>query len=1348
MSYEAWKAGLEDQPEESGFDAWSKKLEADNIVPPQTGHTKEMNNLAYTKYFDTVKAASPTSTTAKAMTRETFISSGEANKWINSGATRNSRSHFANIKESFKRGDASFKADQRYYDAILTGDRATADRVYKEYRQAQAVDQLDPIAPDAGIVRKMTYGAASILPGIIEGGRQSAAAIAAGATMAAVAGQLGPQVAAPEELITVPGGALVGFKLGSTLAWYKQGAGSMMMSMRDNDVDSQSSEMIAGFAAIPYALVEQLQVDHLIPGIRQGANKVISKTMAKVLAKAAKKYGTTLGSEVAEEVVQEGIIIIAEDLAEYLNKEGFEVTPNDLRQRASRLWGTAKESAISMALLPIPGAIVDVKTGQKGPQLVKSFESAGYNNKQAGSMAEKISEGVPIEVAHKLVISESIADLHNATGGSTVDKRTGRRMSEGFPVGIGEEEVLALNHVSPEVILQFEQDHAEALSKPNRQVGTWFDEEEGKTHIEVVEVARTEEEAIKLGEEHNELAIYNLETGKTIELRKPEGEADAAQIIKPSIQINPDVDKLAVAVERGTSMGKVQQKLDDAEVRFRNLSEKKETTHAEEQELQFLAKNRTNAKALLDRDEQPIEGKRLSKKQVMDRAHNLADLLGYDIVKSRALNKKLTGKESMKDMVPAQREQIMMVLEHEAKELGLNVEGMDVSPVGEMMTKLRERKQRPSLSARDRRMFTGFRKALHKMRSTTSYYFQSQARMRRATRALDNYENDGPFMRNIFNPVKKADVEAVGNFTAIMEETSNALREQGINPDQMMTEVIDIGIDDKLATSERIGVYALSKNEKTYNHLTSMFDEDTIAKIVESVEANEKEVAVAEQVTTYFEQQWPQFEAVANAVGIKGLVKEDNYITAFITDRDEVEAPDFLEGLTQTVSGEKIVPGKERTKKRKKFASREIELDIFAIHARAARSVERFKVMAPVAHKVGSMLSHKGFRHNLNNATYGHGAKIFQQWLQDSVRGKAAYDSSAFSPMIRALRTSSVNYVLGFKITTALKQGGSLLTGMAVDPKMVPLVIANMTRMGKPGGYTAIRKLATDKSEMLKNRDWDRDLRATYDKKQLKKFYKGKGLSPIAMKMTQAIDKWTTTTVWWSGYQLAQGQGMNEKESVQFADGIIQDTQPMGSAVDLPMFFRGGELAKAMTIFQNQVNQNGNYLWHNILGEAKAKKINLTQASYRLLVSQVLPALLLGLVSRGRPPESAGEVAKDLGSYLLSPFVFVGGLVLNIATGEWGRSGNIAETPFKEAGRLANAIKQGDAKKIVTSAARTTGAWTGGKIPLQAIQTAEGAWDLATGETEDWRELVWSEYSMKSNKKKDNKGKANFNVKR
>ncbi|MBW8002596.1 MAG: hypothetical protein FVQ80_11345 [Planctomycetes bacterium] len=557
----------------------------------------------------------------------------------------------------------------------------------------------------------------------------------------------------------------------------------------------------------------------------------------------------------------------------------------------------------------------------------------------------------------------------------------------------------------------------------------------------------------------------------------------------------------------------------------------------------------------------------------------------------------------------------------------------------------------------------------------------------------------------------------------------------------MMTEVADIGIDDKLTTSQRIGVYALAKNEKTLNHLLSEFSQEEIDAIVKSVESDPDAVMVAGEIGAYFEQGWAEFKAIAEAVGIKGLVKEENYITAFIADRDGLDEPDFTQGLTAMI-GEpaKKVPGQERAIKRKSKAQRNLELDIFVIHARAARSIERFKVMAPIAKRVGSILNHQGLKKNLNDATYGHGAKLFNKWLQDSIRGKAAYDSSNFAPMFRWLRTSSMNYVLGWKILTAAKQGVSALEGMTVHPKMVPLVTANLAKMAKPGEFTKLHNEATGKSGLLKTRDWNRDLRATYNRKQVARVYKGKSLSPAAMKMAQYIDKRVTTAVWYSAYQLSQSEGMNEKESVQFADGVIQDTQPMGSAVDLPSYFRGGEIAKTLTIFQNQVNQNGNILWYDILGEKKGSKINYQTAAYRLMVSQILPAYLLGMITRGRPTADPKEIATDMFSYFVSPFVFVGKFVFNIATGQWGQRGSIVDVPFTETQRFVKAVGKGEGKKALKYGARSIGAWSGGKVPLQAITTAEGAWNLATDETDDFRELVWSKYALKKKKSSESKG--------
>lgn len=1346
MSYEDWQRENNKQAESTGYVAWEQKNLSIGVKPPQAT-TPEMLDYAYDRYRETIQENAPAGG-IKVWTRESFKSSGQAAEWIKKGATRTPRSYKEGLSEAFNRGKEGFYNDQDYFEAILNSDNAKADKLYDDHKRMVARDAADPIGTDGNLLSKASYGTARILPGMIEGGKQALPLITAFGAGAAVAGQVGPQVLAPEEIITVPAMMGVGFKVGATHAWYKQGAGQMMKSMRDKGLDNTSSKVIASIAAIPYALIEQSQISKLVPGVREGANKVISKTMSRVIAKAVAKYGLTFGTEVAEEIMQEGVAIIAEDLASYFEGQGIDITEEELKNKAWRLWQTGKEAAVSMLLLPIPGAAVDVSAGYKGRVLAGKFEDAGYNKTQAASMANKIDSGITIPDAHRFVVNETISDSHKKNGGSSISQQTGRPITKGFPVGVGFEETVDGEVVTPDDIDRFRNVNQEELNKPGRQIGTWYNEEDNKTYIDVVQIAKTQEEAMELGRANGEIAVYNLETGETIPLEvTPETKTDETARKAPVTEKDEFINDYGAG--HGLSYDETTQRLNNAEARYQKLSEKskkQDLSFHDQQELDFLSKKRKDIEAILERDAAPKEGTIYSKKEIMDRVHNLADVLGYDIVKRRALQKRLTGKESLTQMLPVQREQVMMFLEREAKEQGANIEDIDTTPVGELMAKLRERKQRPTLTNRDRRQMGTLRKVLHDIKRGVSYYFLNSSRVRRIARALDNYEEDGPFQRYIFRATRQADVEANLNFTAVMETMMDSMNQMGIDGAAMMAEVVDIGIDDKLTTSQRIGVYALSKNEKTMNHLLSEFSEEEIKKIAESVESDPDAVVVANEIGAYFEQGWAEFEAIAKAVGIKGLVKEENYITAFIADRDGLDEPDFTQGLTAMI-GEpsKKVPGQERAMKRKPGAKRQLELDIFVIHARAARSIERFKVMAPIAKRVGSILNHQGFKKNLNDATYGHGVKLFNKWLQDSIRGKAAYDSSNFAPMFRWLRTSSMNYVLGWKILTAAKQGVSALEGMTVHPKMVPLVTANLAKMAKPGLFESMHSEATGKSGLLKTRDWNRDLRATYNKKQVARVYKGKSLSPAAMKMAQYIDKRVTTAVWYSAYQLSMSQGMNEKESVQFADGVIQDTQPMGSAVDLPSYFRGGEIAKTLTIFQNQVNQNGNILWYDILGEKKSSKINYQQAAYRLMVSQILPAYLLGMITRGRPSTDPKEIATDMFSYFVSPFVFVGQFVFNIATGQWGKRGTIVDVPFTETQRFVKAAAKGEGKKALKYGARSIGAWSGGKVPLQAITTAEGAWNLATEDDADFRELVWSKYAIqgrgKSKKTKQLKAK-------
>ncbi len=86
---------------------------------------------------------------------------------------------------------------------------------------------------------------------------------------------------------------------------------------------------------------------------------------------------------------------------------------------------------------------------------------------------------------------------------------------------------------------------------------------------------------------------------------------------------------------------------------------------------------------------------------------------------------------------------------------------------------------------------------------------------------------------------------------------------------------------------------------------------------------------------------------------------------------------------------------------------------------------------------------------------------------------------------------------------------------------------------------------------------------------------------------------------------------------------------------------------------------------------------------------------------------------------------------------EWGpTSGFLFETPVTETYRAVGAVMKGDVGETVKYGARAIGAWSGGYPPLQVVQTVEGGWNLATGDTDDFRELIWSKYALGKKKGK------------
>jgi hypothetical protein len=551
-----------------------------------------------------------------------------------------------------------------------------------------------------------------------------------------------------------------------------------------------------------------------------------------------------------------------------------------------------------------------------------------------------------------------------------------------------------------------------------------------------------------------------------------------------------------------------------------------------------------------------------------------------------------------------------------------------------------------------------------------------------------------------------------------------------------------------LSDSEMVGIYYLAQNPKARINIEAMFKKDgidpkaAIETINDYVEKNDDLMYVYRDARAYFDQMGPRFFDVVEQLDIKGVVPEQNYITMLLNKGDEEGTADILAEMTQQFG--LPLPGKKHTKERT-GAVRTMNMDIFSIVAQASRSLERFINVAPVISKVNKLIEKPSFKENLNATTKGQGVKIFKKWLADSARGRSDVNMDSINRTATWLRRNAVLYTLGAKIFTVVpKQAISLHNAVAKRPAMLPVVLKTLNVMADPRVSKQLEERAVNKSKLVKNRDWERDLRKVWTTKDIKKFFKGKKLSPLSMRSITWMDRKTVTVVWNSAYDLALADGLEENQARKYADDMVETTQPMADTTDLPDFFRGGPVAKALTTFMNQRNQNWQFLRHDILGEYRAGKVGKGMAMYRFLFSQILPSMMLGMITRGRLPKDAKEMALDLGSYIVTPQIFLGRFLWNMATGDWrsDTSAAVSMLPlkgFEEVSRAADALQRGDIRTAAERGVGAVGAFTG-KIPQQVITTTGGVIDLAIGETDDYKRLIYSEYMIKKYGEKKKEG--------
>lgn len=269
-----------------------------------------------------------------------------------------------------------------------------AERQTSEWQARLAALERQQVELPARRVGEAAFRAtAAILPSILGGLAQRLdsglqVATYAGAA-AAVAGQAGPQVALPEEVVTVPLAAGTGFTVGAAFGTWRstmetEGGLAIQQFSQLTDANGQpidpaiadAAGRAVGFASgavevVSLGFLTKMMANRVFKPVadfwvrRTVAKALAAPTVRRAITEGLKVEAETMGAEMGQEVLQQGFSLAGEQLARSASNvadgTAFEGIP--LERVAHELSATAIETALGTFLLGLPGATTSTAVG-------------------------------------------------------------------------------------------------------------------------------------------------------------------------------------------------------------------------------------------------------------------------------------------------------------------------------------------------------------------------------------------------------------------------------------------------------------------------------------------------------------------------------------------------------------------------------------------------------------------------------------------------------------------------------------------------------------------------------------------------------------------------------------------------------------------------------------------------------------------------------------------------------------------------------------------------------------------------------------------------------------------------
>lgn len=348
-----------------------------------------------------------------------------------------------------------------------------------------------------------------------------------------------------------------------------------------------------------------------------------------------------------------------------------------------------------------------------------------------------------------------------------------------------------------------------------------------------------------------------------------------------------------------------------------------------------------------------------------------------------------------------------------------------------------------------------------------------------------------------------------------------------------------------------------------------------------------------------------------------------------------------------------------------------------------------------------------------------YGAEVLKA-MRDTVRDVAVGDvpsAGAAEHMVARLRRNTTAAVLGWSMTTSLLQPFGLAQSIVrIGPQWV---FKGMARWGGDAARmrNSMRWIGEKSSFMkLRGRTMLREMNEVSARIVGGQSAKAQAWEAAKFVFMQKMQLVADVPTWIGAYEKALAEGRAEAEAVALADQAVIDSQGSGMTKDQAGVQRGGEMAKALSMFYSYFSTTWNLLAeeHAKLDGRSALSLAKYSANVALLVviPAIGPAMLTEALKGGDDWDDPEKMARKLFewqvSYLLG--LLVGVRELGALAQGFDYRGPAAFRPVVDLGNLVAQIRQGEVDgPAIRAAISTLGSVFG--IPSTQINRSIRGWE-------------------------------------